>query len=52
MPVTDLDPGHILVNLGELLEIEERDEYFVLVIFRMKEKQVFKFEKETKLMVL
>lgn len=50
--IIDLKPGHILVNLGELLEVEERNGYFVLVIFRLQEKQVFKFEKDTKLVIL
>lgn len=52
IPITDLKPGHTLVNLGELLEVEEQNGYFVLVISRLEEKQVFKFERDTRLMIL
>lgn len=44
--ISKIKAGVFLANLGELLEIEERDEYYALVISRMKEKQVFKFEKD------
>lgn len=50
--VSKIEVGFVLANLGELLEIEERDEYYALVISRMKEKQVFKFEKDAILITL
>ncbi len=52
IPLSELKVGEILVNLGELLEIEEQEEYFTLVISRIGEKQVFKFEKDAFVMVL
>ncbi len=47
-----LQLGDFLVNLGEILEIEERDNYFYLVIDRMNERQVWKFNKTDKLVVV
>lgn len=50
--ISELKEGAILANLGEVLEIEERHDYYCLVISRMQEKQVFKFDKMTHLIIL
>lgn len=47
--ISKIKTGVVLANLGELLEIEERDDCYALIISRMNEKQVFKFEKNTEL---
>lgn len=47
--ISDLKPGDIILNLGEVLEIEENPEIYSIIIFRMNQKQVFKFEKNINL---
>lgn len=41
----------ILVNLGRVLEIEEHSEHYCLIVDRMNEKQVIKFEKDVLLAI-
>ncbi|WP_316811717.1 hypothetical protein [Pedobacter heparinus] len=43
--ISDLEPGDSILNLGEVLEIEENKEIYSIIILRMNQKQVFKFEK-------
>lgn len=50
--INRLQVGDTLVNLGRILEIEERDDYFFLVIDRMNERQVWKFNKTDKLHII
>lgn len=51
-PISALKPGDKLLNLGEVLEIEESDEIYTVIIYRMTQKQVFKFEKGTSLYLI
>lgn len=41
--INELKVGNTLINLGQVLEIEEKSECFFVVIARNNEKQVFKF---------
>lgn len=50
--IDELQLGDLLVNLGRILEIEERGNYYFLVIDRMNERQVWKFNKTDKLVVV
>ncbi|MNY17368.1 hypothetical protein D3C86_1506860 [compost metagenome] len=50
--ISDLKPGDHILNLGEVLEIEESPEMYAIIIFRMTQKQVFKFEKDMNLYLL
>ncbi len=49
--ITELAIGDILVNLGEVLEITERPDSFSLVIERMQERQVWRFNKDEELTI-
>lgn len=50
--ITKIQIGSQLVNLGKLLEIEERENDFVLVIYMLDLKHVFRFEKHTQLYII
>lgn len=47
--ISKVKVGTFIVNLGEILEIEENGHYFHLVISRMNEKQVIKFDRDISL---
>lgn len=47
--ISDLKTGDFVLNLGEVLEIEESVEFYAVIIFRMNQKHVIKFEKDTQL---
>lgn len=47
LEINKVKPGHTIVNLGKVVEVFENTCYYELVIERMSEKQVLKFEKET-----
>ncbi|MBT2560093.1 hypothetical protein J7E50_02510 [Pedobacter sp. ISL-68] len=49
--ISDIQVGTFIVNLGVILEIDEKDNFFNLVISRMNEKQVIKFEKDVSLII-
>jgi len=49
--ISKIEVGVGLANLGEVLEIEERDDCYALIICRMNEKQVLRFEKNTILII-
>jgi hypothetical protein len=49
--IEELCIGHNLVNLGKVLEIEERESCYSLIIDRMHEKQVWQFNKGQQLVV-
>lgn len=50
--ISELKPGDKILNLGEVLEIEESPEIYAVIIFRMTQKQVFKFEKDISLYLI
>lgn len=49
--ISGIQVGTFIVNLGVILEIDEKDNFFNLVIPRMSEKQVIKFHKNVSLIV-
>ena len=51
IPIRLLCVGDILVNLGPVLEIMEESGSFSLVIQRMQERQVWRFQKDEELTV-
>jgi len=50
--ISEVEVGEIVANLGEILEIEEAANAYALVISRLGEKQVIKFEKQTLLILI
>lgn len=50
--ISEVEVGEIVANLGEILEIEEAANAYTLVISRLGEKQVIKFEKQTLLILI
>ena len=44
--ISKIEKGNIVVNLGLVLETEELDKHYNLIISRLNEKQVMKFDKE------
>jgi hypothetical protein len=50
--INKLQVGDTLVNIGEVLEIEEREISYFFVIKRMDERQVWKFSKAERLSIL
>ncbi len=44
--IADVIKGDIIVNLGEVLEVEETVQHYQFVIYRLKEKQVHRFDKD------
>lgn len=51
MGISDLTVGDKLVNLGEILEITEREESYSIVILRMEQRQVWTFGKTDELII-
>lgn len=51
LEMADLSVGDRLINLGEILEIDESDYNYSLVIARMGQRQVWTFHKESALFV-
>lgn len=51
MPITELEVGNILVNLGLVLEISQENDEFSIVIERMGERQVWRFNKKENLTI-
>ena len=51
MEIANLSVGNKLVNLGEILEIEEYDCSYALVISRMGQRQVWTFDKGAELFI-
>lgn len=49
--ISELRTGDSILNLGEVLEIEENAETYAIIILRMNQKQVFKFEKDISLYI-
>lgn len=43
--ISSLVAGDVIVNLGTVLEINENDDHFSLVIDRMDQRQVWNFNK-------
>lgn len=50
--ISEVKEGDFIANVGKILEIEELESYYSLVIERMNEKQVLKFEKNGFLILL
>jgi hypothetical protein len=50
--ISEVSKGLLIANLGEVLEVEEHEQCFMLIISRMNEKQVIKFEKDIFLITL
>jgi hypothetical protein len=50
--INELKVGDTLINLGQVLEIEEKSDYLFIVISRHNEKQVFKFSPIENLVIL
>jgi hypothetical protein len=49
--ISNIQVGAFIVNLGVILEIDQKDNFINLVISRMNEKQVIKFEKDASLII-
>lgn len=49
--ISEVQNGQFVGNLGKVLEINELENHYSLVIERMNEKQVFKFEKDFQLII-
>jgi len=49
--ISNIQVGTFIVNLGVILEIDEKDNFVNLVISRMNEKQVIKFERDVSLII-
>ncbi|MGY0039302.1 hypothetical protein [Pedobacter sp. NJ-S-72] len=47
VPVSDIEVGDFLVNLGSVIETERLDTHYNIIIARLNEKQVLKFERDT-----
>jgi len=50
--ISEVKVGEVVANLGKILEIEEAPQAYCLVIERLGEKQVIKFEKYTLLILI
>ncbi|MBB6240026.1 intein-encoded DNA endonuclease-like protein [Pedobacter sp. AK013] len=50
--ISEVEVGEVVANLGKILEIEEAPQAYCLVIERLGEKQVIKFEKHTLLILI
>ena len=51
IPIPELEVGNILVNLGLVLEISQENDEFSIVIERMGERQVWRFNKKENLTI-
>ncbi|TKC03896.1 hypothetical protein [Pedobacter frigoris] len=51
LPISELRVGDQLINLGPVLEINELADSFSLVIDRMQERQVWRFNKDEELLI-
>lgn len=51
IPIDEIEKGNVVVNLGEVLEIERVSNHVNLIIARLKEKQVIKFQNNTSLII-
>lgn len=50
--ISEVKVGEVVANLGKILEIEEAPQAYCLVIERLGEKQVIKFDKHTLLILI
>jgi len=51
IPIPELEVGNILVNLGLVLEISQENEEVSIVIERMGERQVWRFNRKENLTI-
>lgn len=49
--MASLKTGDLIINLGEVLEIDEQVNIYSIVVFRNNQKQVFTFSKTDQLLV-
>lgn len=52
VPVSDIEAGDFLVNLGPVIETEKHETHYNIIIARLNEKQVIKFERDTVLVTI
>ncbi|RAJ31729.1 hypothetical protein [Pedobacter cryoconitis] len=50
--ISEVEIGDVVANLGEILEIERTLIHYVLVISRLNEKQVVKFDKNSDMVLI
>jgi len=46
IPISSLMQGHIMLNLGHVIEINELPECFEVIVCKMNQKMVLKFLKD------
>lgn len=51
LSISSLKVGDNLVNLGPILELAELNDSFSVVIYRMRERQVWRFDKNEQLLI-
>jgi predicted transcriptional regulator of viral defense system len=51
-PISEIDRGDYLVNLGPVLEKEDLITHYNIIIDRLNEKQVIKFQRDTVLVTI
>jgi len=52
IPISNVIKGQVLINLGEVIEIDSYPTHINLIISRLNEKQVVKFGKEVSLVIV
>ncbi|SDF95643.1 hypothetical protein SAMN05421827_102242 [Pedobacter terrae] len=52
IPISEIEKGDFLVNLGPVLETEDVITHFNLIIDRLSEKQVIKFKRDIVLVTI
>lgn len=50
--ISEVKVGEMVANLGEILEIEHTVDFYSLIIARLGEKQVIKFNRQTSLILI
>ncbi|WGQ10765.1 hypothetical protein QG516_03735 [Pedobacter gandavensis] len=50
--ISKIEKDDILVNLGSVLEVEEFEKHYCIIISRLDEKQVIKFAKESYMVIM
>jgi hypothetical protein len=50
--ISKIEKGNIIVNLGLVIEIEKLDRHYSIIISRLNEKQVMKFDMEIFMVIM
>jgi hypothetical protein len=50
--MSKIEKHDILVNLGSVLEIEELEKHYSIIVDRLDERQVIKFDKEIYMVIM